>query len=469
MYKSRFKRWGLWKYTRAADVAQVLKAKAQHGLDTQPAEVYLNGKRVDFNRIEKYLRRRGTVRRGSEFGILYLQKTTASDDVVLKMPPREGEELSSTTSVVLPLSPPAELRITESTFRAVRDYYDGCLSANRWFFEAPTNSRVFLATPNGSLVDGTKRLNEFHQRFKLALSHLATPDTTGSEGVKMTRVCFAELPDVLAGEDPTLLYCILDIVRRLRELNMDSLARQLLQHLDVLAAASASPASFPYAHGRNRNATGAIWHNLLDGLATLDAPQTMQCARIVTDRLSTHLGPQHMKALEADLWATFLSDADTDAREARLRSMAAAVNALPGGVFDYRHLFVNCDLANLLRKRGKLAEAAGILAATLDVPERMQVLRQHPPIAYNYLSLLGKIRITESKLAEAEGLFRDAIAIAKTVRDEDDSDLLDGLFFLEQALRGQGRHGEADGALEERNAIIRESLERVGEKEDSVS
>jgi hypothetical protein len=65
-------------------------------------------------------------------------------------------------------------------------------------------------------------------------------------------------------------------------------------------------------------------------------------------------------------------------------------------------------------------------------------------------------------------LYRDAIEIAKSVREDDDSDLLDGLVFLERCLRAQERHGEADAVLAEREAVVKESLERVGEKENTV-
>lgn len=472
MYKTRFKRWGLWKYTRAADIPQILKAKTERVAEQQPTEVFLNGKRVDLDKVERYLRRRGSIRRQVESGTLLVQSPPQSSSAVVarKRPPdRRGSTPAasspvSTLSLVSPISPaspvylnpPSALRIPEDTYRAIRDYYDGCFSGRRWVSVSPVDGRVFLATETG-LQDGNQRLNEFHQRFKLAFRLLQDPATTGPEGMKMTRVCFAELPDVLAGEDPTMLYCILDLVRRLREAGMTFLADHLLQYLDGLC--DARP-------GGQRHAMGNIWRNLRLGLADLGPEQTRHCAQIAASRFGAHLGEHHIKTLEAKMWSMFLSDADQDQKEADLRHLHAATEQQPG--FDNRKLFVTCDLASLLRKRGKLAEAAAVVTRVLDDPARDAVLRQFPPMAYNFISVLGKIRVTQGRLVEAEALYRDAIGIAKRARTDDDSDLLDGLVYLEQCLRAQERHADADAVLAEREAVVRESLERVGEKENAV-
>jgi hypothetical protein len=471
MYKTRFKRWGLWKYTRAADIPQILKAKTERVAQQKPTEVFLNGKRVDLDKVERYLRRRGSIRRLVESGNLFVQSPPSSNAVVArKRPPgRRGSSTpgspGSTVSLVSPISPtspvyltpPPELRIPEDTYRAIRDYYDGCFSGRRWVSDSPVDERVFLSTEAG-LRDGSQRLNEFHQRFKLAFRLLQAPARTGPEGMKMTRVCFAELPDVLAGEDPTMLYCILDLIRRLREAGMDFLAIQLLQYLDGLSSASRPDGQ--------RHAMANIWRNLLLGLDELGPEQTRHCAVIAASRFGAHLGELHIKTLEAKMWSMFLSDSTADEKERHLRELHAGTEGLP--TFDYRNLVVTCDLASFLRKRGSLDEAAAVVTGVLDEPARDAVLRGFPPMAYNYISVLGKIRATQGRLGEAEALYRDAIGIAKEARTDDDSDLLDGLVFLERCLREQGRHGEADGVLAEREAVVRESLERVGEKENAV-
>jgi hypothetical protein len=469
MYKTRFKRWGLWKYTRAADIPQILKAKTERVAEQKPTDVFLNGKRVDLDKVERYLRRRGSIRRQVESGNLYVQSPPSSNAVVVrKRPPdRRGStpgspgstmSLYSPVSPVSPvyLAPPPTLRIPEDTYRAIRDYYDGCFSGRRWVSVSPVDERVFLSTEAG-LKDGNKRLSEFHQRFKLAFRLLQTPAQTGPEGMKMTRVCFAELPDVLAGEDPTMLYCILDLVRRLREAGMDFLAIQLLQYLDGLSTTRPDG---------QRHAMANIWRNLLLGLEELGPEQTRYCAQIAASRFGAHLGEHHIKTLEAKMWSMFLSDSTVDEKEVHLRDLYSGLEALP--TFDYRNLVVTVDLASFLRKQDRLVEAAAVVTRVLDDPSREAVLRSFPPMAYNYISVLGKIRATQGRLSEAEALYRDAIDIAKAAREDDDSDLLDGLVFLERCLRAQERHEEADAVLAEREAVVRQSLERVGEKENAV-
>jgi hypothetical protein len=104
----------------------------------------------------------------------------------------------------------------------------------------------------------------------------------------------------------------------------------------------------------------------------------------------------------------------------------------------------------------------------LDDPLKHEVLNGYPNMGYDIISILGKVRAAEGRLNEAEAFYRDAINLAKRNRSDDDSDLLDGLVFLEQCLRGQEKNEEADQILAEREGVIRQSLERVGEKENDV-
>ncbi|KAB5559588.1 hypothetical protein GE09DRAFT_1057328 [Coniochaeta sp. 2T2.1] len=467
MYKTRFKRWGLWKYTRAADIPQILKAKTERVAEQKPTEVYLNGKRVDLDKVERYLRRRGSIRRQVEAGNLRsATPASPSSSLSLVSPVSPISPIYPTSPVYLTspigptsptyLSPPPTIRVPEDTYRAIRDYYDGSFAGGRWVSVSASDQRVFLSTRTG-LQDGSMRIKEFHQRFRLAFRLLQTPAQTGPEGMKMTRVCFAELPDVLAGEDPTMLYCILDLLRRLRASGMDFLAQQLLQYLDGLSATR------PDGH---RHPMARVWRNLLLGLDELGPEQTRHCAEIAASRFSAHLGELHMKTLEAGMWRMFLSEATTDDREAYLRRLHGALEELP--TFDYRNLFVAIDIASFLRKGEKLDEAAQIITQVLEQPEKNAVLRSFPPMAYNFVSVLGKIRATQGRMDEAEPLYRDAIEIAKAARTDDDTDLLDGLVYLEKCLRAQEKHAEADAVLAEREAVVRESLERVGEKENAV-
>jgi hypothetical protein len=443
MYKARFKQWGLWKYTRPANIPKLLKEKSERASKHDDVEVYLNGKRVDFSKVENYLKRRAWKRKqahGSKAG------SSPSSAIVL----------STGSSTPASLSPPPEFRIIEDTYRAIRDYYDGCFSAKRWVSTSDISDRIFFATESG-LVDKSNGIKEFHQRFKLASRLLEEPAKTGAEGMKMTRVCFAELPDVLDGEDPTILYCFLDMIRRLRQGNMDFLVLQLLQYINGLSTKRNNGRHHPMA---------AIWRNLLLGLETLGSEQTMRCAQIAASEFGAHLGEHHMKTIEANMWATFLSELSIDEREERLRDLHQSFEKLD--TFDYRNLFVACNFASFLRRGDKLSEAAEILTRVLDDPFKNEVLRGYPEKRYDYLSLLAKIRVRQGMLAEAEALYRVAIDVAKRIRADDDSDLLDGLVFLEQCLRAQEKHEEADLIRWEREDVIRESLERVGEKENDV-
>lgn len=446
MYKARFKQWGLWKYTRPAEIPQLIRARTDRAAeqDQEDVEVFLNGKRVDFNKVDKYLRRRG-----------WKRKQPAASASKSGSPSDSMVALSTRDSTPVSLSPPAEFLIMEDTFRAIRDYYDGCFSGKRWVSTSTISDRIFLATEHG-LLDRSRGINEFHQRFKLAFRLLQDPARTGAEGMKMTRVCFAELPDVLDGEDPTTLYCILDIIKRLREAKMDFLVLQLLQYMEGLSTRRKNGRPHPMS---------LIWRNLLLGIDELGAQQTSRCAQIATSQFGLHLGEHHMKTIEAEMWAGFLGEPPNQ-REQRMRNLHYSFDQLE--TFDYRNLVVACNFANLLRKRDKLSEAGDILMSILDDPLKHEVLNGYPNMGYDIISILGKVRAAEGRLNEAEAFYRDAINLAKRNRSDDDSDLLDGLVFLEQCLRGQEKNEEADQILAEREGVIRQSLERVGEKENDV-
>lgn len=456
MYKARFKQWGLWKYTRPADIPMLLKAKTEQTseLDDQEPEVFLHGKRVDFGRVEKYLKRRAWKRKQAG-----APKTAAPTTALVRSfgsPLSSSSSSSSSPTTISTISSLPEYRVIEDSYRAIRDYFDGCFSAGRWVPESNISDKIFLATETG-LVDKGKAVDEFHSRFKLAFRLLQDPAKTGAEGMKMTRICFAELPDILNGEDPTILYRILDVVQRLRQGNMEFLVIQLLQYLDGLSTRPNSDRHHPMA---------AIWRNLLFGMKNLGTEQTMRCAQIAASQFEAHLGEHHMKTIESKMWVALLGELSLDEKEKMIQDLHKSFEQLE--TFDYRNLLVDCNYASLLRKRQKLDEAAEIITGILDDPLKSEVLRGYPDMGYNVVSLLAKIRNTQGRLTEAEALYMEAIAHAKRMRSGDDVDLLDGLVFLEQCLRAQERHEDADKVLAEREEVIRQSLARVGEKENDV-
>ncbi|TLS30999.1 hypothetical protein PpBr36_02625 [Pyricularia pennisetigena] len=58
MYKHRLSQWGLIKYNRESDVQRVLLEKKRREAEGKDSHIEINGRPVDFERIQKYLQRR---------------------------------------------------------------------------------------------------------------------------------------------------------------------------------------------------------------------------------------------------------------------------------------------------------------------------------------------------------------------------------------------------------------------------
>ena len=111
-----------------------------------------------------------------------------------------------------------------------------------------------------------------------------------------------------------------------------------------------------------------------------------------------------------------------------------------------------------------------MLGKVLQRPERMERLHVDLGGAFNLHILLATSNIDMERYSSAESYCRQALAIARMQWEatQDDGDLFEGLETLETCLRAQDKHDEADAVVLERQAVVKMTLEKVGEKEDSV-
>ncbi|KAL8382221.1 hypothetical protein RB595_006145 [Gaeumannomyces hyphopodioides] len=58
MYKHRLSQWGLIKYNREADVQRILQLKNKRDAEGKDSHIEINGRVVDFDRVQRYLQRR---------------------------------------------------------------------------------------------------------------------------------------------------------------------------------------------------------------------------------------------------------------------------------------------------------------------------------------------------------------------------------------------------------------------------
>jgi len=234
MFKTRFRRWGLWKHNKAGNVAEIVRLKKQRDAAHKSSEFILNGRRVDLERIETYLRRSsGKVRQ-------YVESALESAVAVDPQSPAPSSQAAAARISAMALicrtpspelhetrmRPPDELRSEENMYHAIRNYYAGAFSSQRWVFEedlppGPRDPSQMLAITQTK--EGVDQGQAIWLRFRTALKLLERPaivpnpdtgkKTDFSEGVRLMRIAFAELSqNILSGrEAPMLLFWILSM------------------------------------------------------------------------------------------------------------------------------------------------------------------------------------------------------------------------------------------------------------------
>jgi hypothetical protein len=200
---------------------------------------------------------------------------------------------------------PDELYSEENLYRAVKDYYHGAFSAGRWAYEdhSPLPHQDHLA------VERTKqafaRCNEIYVRFRAAVLLLGRPsqDNNGgkagdfAQGVRLMRISFAELSDILLGSGteapllPLWLMYVMVLFRESSTREFRPVEVQLRKHLADLTFSS------PLIT-RGRHPTSLLWRALIppspsNSSVPLSRHHLNTIAALTTSAFSAHLGPLH--------------------------------------------------------------------------------------------------------------------------------------------------------------------------------
>ncbi|KAK3938030.1 hypothetical protein QBC46DRAFT_171203 [Diplogelasinospora grovesii] len=444
MYKTRFKRWGLWKNTKAADVAEVLRQRDTTG---QQQKLYLvNGKQVDVQRVDRYIRnrcRQFRLRPGELSAALAASRSAGS---------------RTPSPATLGLGATGMLIMEEYTYRVVQDYFDGSLSSGRWRFSSDADCD--LGTDGGGEM--SRIVSQFHERFKTAVPLLSAPeDKRGVEGVKMARICFAELPLVLNSnfgpEDPKLLVLFLIVLQYIRR------AGDKLRFIEVQLVKYMADLAQTLPGGRP---TAAVWAMLRDSVVngTMNDHLSLQVSKVATEQCRRHLGPLHAKTIELAIVGECNFEYNIQAQEIMFKEMMASLDT-----FDERLAGLHMNLVSFycLHKMDEKCVAAA--TEVLSDPIRANELRRWRGVKYKLHCELASAQERLGNTADAELAFRDALEVAKLEMLDGFggyADILDGLIHLERCLRIQGKVTEAEEALAEREGFIKESLEDLGEQEE---
>lgn len=492
MYKTRFRRWGLWKHNQASNVVEIVRLKKQRDAAHKSSEFILNGRRVDLDRIESYLRRNEKMRR-------YVATVAAggSDSETSPTPPTAAAAVAAARASALICRTPTpesadsfELQNEEMMYRAIRDYYDGAFSSQRWAFKGDARRgspdedpavRLAIERTEANILSGQEVWLRFRTAFNL-LERPATDNNGGKEGdyaqgVRLMRIAFAELSqNIISGcESPLLLFWMMHVMTIFRESELRDFRPvewQLLKHLYDLT--SSTP-------GGSRHATAFLWRILWSGGRGIarDRYHLRMCTAVAIEQFTRHIGYFHQWTVDLLNFSIFTfhpnGTGDPEDKTTRFRDLLHQLETLD--IYDNRHLDVVCCWASHYRHHGSrdvnpemLEEGVALLEDVLHDPQKARAVEDYPGSGFNVYSLLTSLNCRLKRWEVAEGYVRSAIEVAKLEmeRTGEDGDMFEGLNGLEAVLRAQGKIAEADAVQEERKRLVKESLEKVGEKEDSA-
>lgn len=384
----------------------------------------------------------------------------------------------------------SEIQNVEMLYRAVRDYYHGAFSAERWAFHNTTSGTTTSENllSHQLAVERTDRSfragEETWLRFWAALNLLERPSRGGNggkegdfaESVRLMRVAFAALSHILFDHEPPLLFLyVVHIVVLFRESpvrGFDSIETQLLRHLHGLTST---------ANGGLRHPTALLWRILWSGSGSISRHRSLlrTCTAIAIDIFTQYIGYFHPWTVELSEFSIDIMYAggtgDPDEKTVRLRTLLQQLENL--NVYDSRHINIVCCLSNHYRQYANneggqtmLGEAITLLEGVLNDPGKANAVTDHPSAGFNLFSQLNSIYDRLGRWDLAERYIRSGIALAepKGLSTGGEVDLLEGLSRLEEALRMQGKIIEANTVQEKRKRLIKTSLEMVGEREDSA-
>src|SRR5207247_1278810 len=110
-------------------------------------------------------------------------------------------------------------------------------------------------------------------------------------------------------------------------------------------------------------------------------------------------------------------------------------------------------LAEVRAEGGKLAEAEAMHLEALAI-QRKVLGGEHPEVA-NSLNDLGFVFLAEGKLAQGEAALREALAMKRKLFGKEHPNAVGAMFNLSVGLREEGKWGEVESIYREALAIAR--------------
>lgn len=234
MYKDHFRKWGLVKNISGQEATTILRLKTQREATGKNSEFYRCGRKIDFGRVQKHLKRKKAI----------LASTGLANDNmpanVLHEPDRKITAFTPPPSPIL--HGPDTVEILDEVLRRVRDYLSANFSNGTW---AVSNSGQVI---NVRHPDGLNTMNAALAHFRNGVGNFLVGNQHGTRllslaGTKLEEaIIYAKPSDIFIMMKDTLLGISANVQARHTESQGAEarIARQLWQIFWECAARSAT-------------------------------------------------------------------------------------------------------------------------------------------------------------------------------------------------------------------------------------
>ncbi|KAI6369761.1 hypothetical protein MCOR25_004388 [Pyricularia grisea] len=251
MYKHRLSQWGLIKYNRESDVQRVLLEKKRREAEGKDSHIEINGRPVDFERIQKYLQRRKVsvddfIEDNFEAGgsIMENPGTPSREDalsITIRTPSplpyyREPTLPAPPMSLGLSLSPIPQQPSSSPVFQVAEEVIWDTRACASEIADRDDYAKVAQPTPLGiAFTDSVMMIRLF-----------MTENDPNQAGEYMQHAC-DQIKDLLQQAPLEALLCLFEAVLFLAEVAPEVVAL-ILQHAADMSAVLVTPGTHPMRH-----------------------------------------------------------------------------------------------------------------------------------------------------------------------------------------------------------------------------
>lgn len=425
MYKGYLKKRG-WdtKNIRAEDVVEIVRIKQQRDSNMKRSEFFLHGRRIDWEKIQRYLRRNPSVMSK----VRAIDRETSSPQstprVICRTPADGSDDRQSTPSMPDSID---SADVVEKVVRAIVSYADGALECGRWI---PDESGRLISGKGGRLAH--ERLDCWESGMIEALEMISNNNIHGfsvlSQVLDRTRT-------VLRDEDPELLSKMAKVALYIPKEKQD-LFWAIRRHFCGVSAAVLRPG----------HPVTVFWTHFGGD----DTPTTRYYVKVALEALIGELEKLtdvtqtsftlRRRLIRFSTWGGFLTPRES---EWELRQLISLGNDSPW--LSWEDIFrAGIDLCTVLQSSRDLATAESVLRSLCNWNSKIRLVSRCGRLHYEYLWVLLRMCNLYDEPNIASQVSTQLLELCEERYGLFDCKTLCALERFQETLARSGREGEAE-------------------------